>query len=418
MAHIERRQRKLKNGSLGPVRWRARYRDIDGRERSETFARRKDAERFLERNGARLQDGDWIDPDKRRTAFADWAELWWRTTVKLQPNTRRGYWLLLHNHVLPAFGGRRIGTISYTDVESFISSKLEAGLGAKHVREMVNVLSLIMNTAVRANAIRANPAAGHKLHVRRRRISQAAMLTMEQAGRLVAHTSSHYQRAMWLLIYTGMRPAEMCGLRVSDLDLGRHLLQVGPTLSPIAAFDGNIRQHVDGPPKSEAGNRPIPLPGWLCEALAEDLKSRPGGAVPDDHLILNRRGQPVNRDTFRARVVRPALHKAGLPDVFRTYDIRHTHASLLIDDGANVLAISERMGHTDPAITLRVYGHLFEGAQKELTERLDRRRNADSAVASQRPIRPVSQRRRGPRMGRGGPRNRGSEGSETDRSGS
>ncbi len=65
----------------------------------------------------------------------------------------------------------------------------------------------------------------------------------------------------------------------------------------------------------------------------------------DDPLIVNRHGRPVNRDGFRARVVRPALRAAGLPESLRTYDIRHSHASLLIDDGANVLAVAQRMGH-------------------------------------------------------------------------
>jgi integrase len=101
----------------------------------------------------------------------------------------------------------------------------------------------------------------------------------------------------------------------------------------------------------------------------------------DDHLILNRHGRPVNRDVFRSKVVRPALRAAGLPEDFRTYDLRHTHASLLIDDGANVLAVAERMGHSDPSVTLRVYGHLFEGVQEELTDRLERRRQARRPAA-------------------------------------
>jgi integrase len=69
--------------------------------------------------------------------------------------------------------------------------------------------------------------------------------------------------------------------------------------------------------------------------------------------------------------MRPALKAAGLPDTLRTYDLRHSHASLLIDQGANLLAISQRMGHSDPAVTLRVYGHLFAGVQEDLTARLD-----------------------------------------------
>lgn len=80
---------------------------------------------------------------------------------------------------------------------------------------------------------------------------------------------------------------------------------------------------------------------------------------------------PLNRDKFRELIIRPALKAAGLPVSLRTYDIRHSHASLLIDQGANLLAIAQRMGHTDPAVTLRVYGHLFAGAQEELTQRQD-----------------------------------------------
>jgi len=85
----------------------------------------------------------------------------------------------------------------------------------------------------------------------------------------------------------------------------------------------------------------------------------------------SQRGMPLNRDKFRELIIRSALKAAGLPETFRTYDIRHSHASLLIEQGANLLAISQRMGHTDPALTLRVYGHLFAGAQEELTRRLD-----------------------------------------------
>jgi integrase len=65
-----------------------------------------------------------------------------------------------------------------------------------------------------------------------------------------------------------------------------------------------------------------------------------------------------------------------LPETLRSYDIRHSHASLLIDQGANVLAVAQRMGHTDPAVTLRVYGHLFAGVQDDLTRRLDDLRRA------------------------------------------
>jgi integrase len=91
----------------------------------------------------------------------------------------------------------------------------------------------------------------------------------------------------------------------------------------------------------------------------------------DGFLFVSRYGNPINRDHFREKVIRPALRAAGLPESIRTYDLRHSHASMLIDLGASPLAIAQRMGHSDPAVTLRNYGHLFDGAQAKLSEQLD-----------------------------------------------
>jgi integrase len=350
----------------------------------------------LEANGHDIQRGDWVDPVLRGSSFAEWADAWWATTARLRPNTRRGYWLLLKNHVLPYFGPARLGAIDYLDVERFMAEKLGSGHGVKQVRQMLSVLSLIMKCAVKANARRDNPAAGHELRVPQRRAHQVPMLTMEQSESLVEHTTEHYKAAMWLLIFTGMRPAELCGLRVEDVDLVRRVVHIRRTWSPVPGFDGGTWEYVEGPVKTDAGQRSIPIPEWLCDELAADLARRPN-LQRTDPLVLNKQGRAVSRDTFRAKVVRPALRAAGLPEDFRTYDIRHAHASLLIDEGANVLAVAQRLGHTDPGVTLRVYGHLFEGAQEELTDRLDRRRQAGPRRSSSSPASVVELRRQGAR---------------------
>jgi integrase len=396
MGSVDKRRQVKPDGTLGKVTWRARYRDANGRTRSRSFGRRFDAERFLEANGHDIQRGDWVDPILRRSSFAEWADAWWATTARLRPNTRRGYWLLLKNHVLPYFGPARLGAIDYLDVERFMAEKLRSGHGVKQVRQMLSVLSLIMKCAVKANARKDNPAVGHELRVPQRRAHQVPMLTMEQAESLVEHTTEHYKAAMWLLIFTGMRPAELCGLRVEDVDLVRRVVHIRRTWSPVPGFDGGTWEYVEGPVKTDAGQRSIPIPGWLCEELAADLARRPN-LQRTDPLILNKQGRAVSRDTFRAKVVRPALRAAGLPEDFRTYDIRHAHASLLIDEGANVLAVAQRLGHTDPGVTLRVYGHLFEGAQEELTDRLDRRRQAGPRRAPSSPASVVELRRQGAR---------------------
>ncbi|MGD0379705.1 MAG: tyrosine-type recombinase/integrase [Acidimicrobiales bacterium] len=109
----------------------------------------------------------------------------------------------------------------------------------------------------------------------------------------------------------------------------------------------------------------MPLVSWHRPAAALNP------SLPHTHTAGRRPEQIRAHYELREKVIRPALVAAGLPETIRTYDLRHSHASLLIDVGANVLAVSQRMGHSDPAVTLREYGHLFEGVQAHLTQQLD-----------------------------------------------
>jgi integrase len=373
---------KMPNG-----RWRARYRDPNGRSRSRTFSRKQDAQDFLDDTSTDARRGEWIDPCKSRETFDTWADRWWRTTVKFRPTTRRGWHGLLERHVRPYFTGRKVTEIDWADVEEFIASKLEAGLSPKYVREAVSVLSLVMQLAVNSKVRRDNPAAGHRLPVRQRKIRQGDVLSMEQAHRLVEAVPGPYKSAVWMLMLTGMRPAELCGLRVSSVDLLRGEVRVTESLLPVHKFgDQPYHRDVTGPTKTEAGDRGIPIPRWLADDLATMLAERAerrGQPVdPSEHLFQTRYGNPVNRDKFREKVMRPALRAAGLPESIRTYDLRHSHASLLIELGASALAVAQRLGHTDPAMTLRVYGHLFEGVQERLTDQLDALRETTAGTAT------------------------------------
>lgn len=213
--------------------WRARYIDPSGHARGKTFPRKYDAEQFLAQNTTSIQQGDWADPALKRTRFSEWADMWWATTPKLAPSTRRGYERMLRIYIRPVFNDRPIASIDWNEVELFIAKLVNENLSPKTVRHAVSVLTLVMQTAMRSKAIRENPAVGHTL---------------------------------WKIID----------------------------------------------------------------------RSRRNSALPP----------------------------------FRPYDLRHSHASLLIELGAHPKAISERMGHSEIGVTMDVYGHLFQGAQAKLTNDL------------------------------------------------
>jgi len=93
------------------TRWKARYRDPRGRQRSKSFDRKSDAERFLASVVTDIGRGDWIDPRRGRETFGEWADAWWATTVHLRASTRRGYATALNARVRPHFDRTPIGSI-------------------------------------------------------------------------------------------------------------------------------------------------------------------------------------------------------------------------------------------------------------------------------------------------------------------
>jgi integrase len=355
--------KRVKKAGRG-TKWKARYTDPAGRDRRKTFARKLDAEKFLERIGTQMQTGEWVDPKGSKSRFDDWADVWWQTTVKLAPSTRRGYEKMLRLYLRPQFGGRKINSIDWLEVELFATSMIEEGLSAKTARETVSVLSLIMQTAMRARVIRENPAAGHSLPSKKQRTQ---ILTMPQIVKLVEHTEKRYQPAIWLLALAGLRASELCGLRVMDIDWEQQTLTVNEVQMWVKG------ELVVKGPKTASGVRTIPLPAWLIDDLASAMDKRAqtigSPVLATDRLFISPTGKPMLDHTLW-RVVTRAREAAGLPH-FRPYDLRHSHASLLINLGAHPKAISERMGHTEIGVTMNVYGHLFEGAQGELTQDLD-----------------------------------------------
>ena len=149
-----------KKQGQGRPRWRARYRDPSGRERSRSFVRKVDAERFLlSVEDAKLR-GAYVDPAAGRVAFSEWAERWERTTVSLRPNTRKDYRTLLKNQVLPAFGDTTLVAIDALAVREWVAELVAGGLSAKRARQ---VLSQILASAVDGGRLPRNVAEGIKL---------------------------------------------------------------------------------------------------------------------------------------------------------------------------------------------------------------------------------------------------------------
>lgn len=340
--------------------WEARYRDPAGRERSRTFATRRAAQGFAERQSADVQRGEFRDPRLARLTVEHWAKVWLATTVDLKPNTRAGYESIVHRHVVPAFGTRGVASINRTDVARFVAELSTSRIGPGTVRSIVSVLRLVLGTGLGAGAITENPVVGVRLP--RSTASEMLFLGPEQVVALADAIEPCYRTLVLFAAYTGLRAGEIEALRVRRVDLDRAAVDVVESLADVRG------QLVFGPTKTHS-RRTVRLPAFLCDLLASDLVLRAGDL--DALVFTSDQGGPMRHNLFYARHFKPAVRAAGLPERLRFHDLRHTCAALLIAQGAHPRAMMERLGHSSVQVTIDRYGHLLPSLDETLVDGLD-----------------------------------------------
>lgn len=338
--------------------WRARYRAPDGRQRSRSFRRKIDAERWLRDQLAAIDRGAWVDPHAGQTTVEEWAELWMARRVRLAATTEASYRSILRSRILPTFGTTQLGKVTRGAVADWVRSMVEEGLSASRVRNSFNVLASMLDAAVSEGLIGRNPARGVELPAQP--IREHRFLSAVEVARL-ADAAGDARSLIYVLAYGGLRWGEAVALRVGRVDLPRRRLDIVENASEVG---GRL---VFGEPKTHQ-RRTVHLPPFVAEELAAHLEGRPGD--PDALVWTSPKGGPLNYGGFRRRVWAPAVAAVGLEGL-TPHHLRHSCASLMWAAGADVKAISQQLGHRTPAVTMSVYTHLFEGAYDPVMDRLD-----------------------------------------------
>jgi integrase len=336
--------------------WRARYRDTAGKERSRHFARKIDAQAWLDGVTTAVQTGTYVDPARSRMTVGTLAEQWLGGKVNLKPTTRALYESILSTHVLPRWRDMPLTRVEHGDVQAWVAGLVASGLSPSHVRDVLGVLSGTLRLAVRDRRLPSNPALGVYLPrvIKRRR----KYLTASQVEHL-ADTAGDGRLAVLLLSYCGLRWCEMAALRVSSIDFLRRRLVVAEAMTEVG---GHI---VWGTPKSHEA-RSVPIPRILIDELAVYV----GGKSRDDLVFTTASGTPLrNRNARRAWFDRAAT-TIGQPGL-TPHELRHTAASLAVSAGANVKAVQRMLGHASAAMTLDTYADLFDDDLDAVADRLD-----------------------------------------------
>jgi integrase len=158
---------------------------------------------------------------------------------------------------------------------------------------------------------------------------------------------------------------ELVGLKRQHMNLLKREVRIVGTLEEVP---GGVRYVEET--KTSASRRTIDIPAFLVDLLAAHLKEAP----ESEFVFCTRDGSAIRRSNFRQRVWKPGVKKSGLDPKLRFHDLRHTCASLLIEQGAHPKEIQARLGHSTITTTLDRYGHLMPGLGRQLARNLDEMR--------------------------------------------
>ena len=362
---------KLPNGEHGV--WLSAGTDPDTGKRVRIFERvpgtYRAAQTRLAAMRADVDSGRYVA--RRAETLSAFIESWWGAKrASIAPTTQRGYRRLIDTHILPAMGGKAIQRVSGADVSAMIG-KLTAREKLRTAEQLYLVAGIIFNAAVKQGTIGRSPMAGVERPRPERR--ELHVLSADDWGRVreyLEKRESWTLRPLALLLTTGLRRSELCGLQWGDVDFARGLLYVRRSYHSLSTSFRGYRK-----PKTAGSKRAIALDGHTLDMLrahrADAVRTAEmfGRPLPDSAPLftINADGGPISPDSLTGawRRIAKAL---GLN--VRLHDIRHSSATLLLAAGVPVQLVSQRLGHASAGFTLSVYAGVLPGAQHDAAEKL------------------------------------------------
>jgi integrase len=315
----------------------------------------------------RLRDEFAVDIGRRKAAasaggrvrFAEAADDWLRSQRQLvgvgclRPRTLEAYETATRLHLKPYFGALQMRAIGPDQLVQWHAEQRALGASAWSIKGRWGTLRLILAHAARHGIIGANPC---DLLGRRERPkagdARKRFLTDDEMRQLLSATSGRYQVLVALGLFAGLRLSEALGLIWREIDFSAGAIHVRHQLDRAG-------RRVEL--KTGRGRRDVTLMDSLGRMLREHKLASRHSANADP--VLGTANQTPLSQRNATRALDRATKSAGLGDV-TLHALRHTFASMLIAQGRDVIFVADQLGHSDPSITLRVYGHLFRAARE------------------------------------------------------
>ena len=340
-----------------------------------------DAKRELRAKLKSADDGQHVAP--ARVTVADYIRSRlsvWKESGKISATTHERYSYLIENQVIPFIGNILVQKLTTTDIEKWHSTLRgkgrkdgDGGVSARTITSVHRVLGKALADGVRHDLLTRNVTGHEGQAAPKVDADEVEIIPREQVNDVIDKLKGHaiYDKAV-IALFTGLRRGELLALRWANVDLEGKAISVRAVLQETkagVAFKDTT--------KTKAGRRVVTLPGIVVTVLRDirrqQLEERIAlglGKLPDDALVFPARdggpSRPTNLSSGWA-VVADAIGLAGVT----FHALRHTHASMLISAGIDVVRVSKRLGHANPAVTLKTYAHLFDKQDDKSAEAIE-----------------------------------------------
>ena len=311
-----------------------------------------------------------IKPDM---PFGDWLDFWYQnySAPKLRPTTQACYSVRIYTHIIPEIGQIPLNKLTQNDLQQFYArlkksgrkkhtEQFGAGLSDRMVRSCHTTCRTALEKAVTEGMIRVNPAIGCKLPPKKAKEMQ--VLSMPEIARFLAQAREEGYYELFLLeLTTGMRRGEILALKWRDLNLKTGELRI---CRQVLKLSGKT---LVSTPKTKSSNRMILMPPEMVKLLAE-LKEK-----TDSEWIFPSPVNPTEPRNPSAVYHRfqLILKRANCKKV-RFHDLRHTFATMALENGMDIKTLSAMIGHESAETTLNIYSHITDTMRKQAAARIDR----------------------------------------------
>ena len=311
------------------------------------FARKSDAQAYEREFLLNMADSPTMTFKTLYGAYMEWCK----------PNIKDSTYILkkcvLEKHVLPTFGEKPINEITSLDISKWRASLKEKNIADAHMRSICVHFKAVLAFAVKYKGLHKNPFVEPISAVKRSQ-EKIAFYTLSEFNDFITHVPDiEYHAIFNLLFYTGMRIGELLALTYNDIDMVNHAININKTY--------RIWKNIATNPKTDNSNRTVILPEKIFDELIEYTKHI-YDIEPDNELFF----MPY-RDIWKYK--KALCQEHDLKEI-RLHDFRHSHVSLLIDQGISEMLIADRIGDSVEVVQ-KTYAHLYPNKNKTVADKLN-----------------------------------------------